>query len=334
LILRAVAPYYIICPYDCSTGIGTILSGGFGPLINSHGLIMDSVISADIVTADCEPRAINAEENEELFWALHGAGQYSFGVVTSITLEIFDDYRPLLYTMKRSWNLENSGPMIKYWGKLFQDTSIWEKEISLLITLTNTTLIIETLYFGEPQNGTKANMLFDNSQIPPATSSHGMVSFLEWCELHRSRDNAYKYIIKSGFVPNLDNELIDVMVGHDVTDCPEGGDYEITIEFLYGAITELSPSYTPFPHRSHCVHIICCSKFRTYDDEWDSWSDFFGEVLAKKRIGVSPGWGDGNVSQVSNALAYWRAENYSILKELKKTFDPSNYFTIPQPLSS
>lgn len=278
-----------------------------------------------------ETTSINAEENEELFWALHGAGQYSFGVVTSITLEIFDDYRPLLYTMKRSWPIDNAAQMLKFWSKSFQEEiQLWEKELCIIVTLTNSALSLETLYFGEPQNGPKVNMIFDNPNIPPSTNNHGMVSFLEWNELHRSRDNAYKYIFKSGFVPNMDDELIDVMVGHDVTECPEGGEYEITIEFLYGSITELSPSYTPFPHRSPSVHVICCSKYRTYDDEWDSWSDFFGEVLIKKRTGLSAGWADGNISQLANALSFWKAENYSILKELKKTFDPSNYFSIPQ----
>jgi len=265
-IVRAVAPYYVICPYDCSTGIGTILSGGFGPLVNSHGLIMDSVISADIVTADCEEISLNAEENEEIFWALHGAGQYSFGVVTSFTLEIFDDYRPLLYTSKKTWTIENAGTMLKYWSILFRETSLWPKDLSPIVTLTNTTLTLETLYFGEPQNGIKVNSIFDYGKVPASSSSHGMVSFLEWCELHRSRDTAHKYNVQSGFIEVLDDDIINVMVSNDITDCPDSGEYEIYIEFLYGAITELSPSYTAFPHRSKCVHIVCISKFRTFDD--------------------------------------------------------------------
>jgi len=290
-VVRAVAPYYIVCPYDCSTGVGgTILSGGFGPLVNSHGLIMDTVISADIVTAKCDQKTVNTEENEELFWALHGAGQLQYGVVTAFTLEIFDDIRPLLYTTKKTWNVENAGAMLKYWTKLFEKHTTWDKDIVSIITLNNFNLSLETLYFGEPQNGTRANVMFDNSQIATASSNHGMVSFLEWCELHRSRDTAYKYIIKSGFVQNLDDDLIDTMVSNDVTDCPDSGEYEITIEFLFGATTDISPGYTPFPHRSSCVQIVCSSKFRNNEDEWDVWTDFFGDALAKKRIGISSGW--------------------------------------------
>ena len=66
-----------------TTGIaGLTLHGGVGHLRRKHGLSIDSLVSVDIVTADGRLRRASATENEDLFWAVRGAGS-NFGVVTS-----------------------------------------------------------------------------------------------------------------------------------------------------------------------------------------------------------------------------------------------------------
>jgi FAD/FMN-containing dehydrogenase len=66
-----------------TTGIaGLTLHGGVGHLRRKHGLSIDSLVSVDIVTADGQLRRASATENEDLFWAVRGAGS-NFGVVTS-----------------------------------------------------------------------------------------------------------------------------------------------------------------------------------------------------------------------------------------------------------
>src|SRR6266536_4531097 len=66
-----------------TTGIaGLTLHVGVGHLRRKHGLSIDSLLSVDIVTADGELRRASATENEDLFWAVRGAGS-NFGVVTS-----------------------------------------------------------------------------------------------------------------------------------------------------------------------------------------------------------------------------------------------------------
>ena len=67
-----------------SVGIGGItLAGGIGFLVRKHGLTIDNLLAAEIVTADGRLRRVDAEIEPELFWALRGGGG-NFGVVTRL----------------------------------------------------------------------------------------------------------------------------------------------------------------------------------------------------------------------------------------------------------
>jgi FAD/FMN-containing dehydrogenase len=65
-----------------SVGIGGItLSGGVGYLVRKHGLTVDDLLAADVVTADGQQLRVDAEHHPDLFWALRGGGG-NFGIAT------------------------------------------------------------------------------------------------------------------------------------------------------------------------------------------------------------------------------------------------------------
>jgi FAD/FMN-containing dehydrogenase len=71
-----------------SVGVGGItVGGGMGYLVRKYGLTIDSMLAADLVTADGQLRRVDAEHEPDLFWAIRGGGG-NFGVVTRIQFRL------------------------------------------------------------------------------------------------------------------------------------------------------------------------------------------------------------------------------------------------------
>src|SRR5690606_13344655 len=73
---------------NSTTGIaGRTLGGGFGWLTRKHGLTLDNLMTADVVTADGELLRTSLTENSDLFWAIRGGGG-NFGIVTTFEFQL------------------------------------------------------------------------------------------------------------------------------------------------------------------------------------------------------------------------------------------------------
>jgi FAD/FMN-containing dehydrogenase len=65
------------------------LGGGIGFLVRKHGLTIDSVLAAEVVTADGRHLSVDAQRHPNLFWAIRGGGG-NFGVVTRLKFRLHE----------------------------------------------------------------------------------------------------------------------------------------------------------------------------------------------------------------------------------------------------
>ena len=85
-VTEAVQQHGMIIGFgDAATvGIGGLtLGGGVGFLARKHGLTIDHLLAAEIVTASGDILVVDADHHADLFWAIRGGGG-NFGVVTRL----------------------------------------------------------------------------------------------------------------------------------------------------------------------------------------------------------------------------------------------------------
>ncbi|WP_159942031.1 MULTISPECIES: LLM class flavin-dependent oxidoreductase [unclassified Nocardiopsis] len=85
-VARALAPHGLAISSGDHGGVGVgglATTGGLGYLSRSHGLTIDNVTAAEVVTADGRLLRADAEHHPDLFWAMRGAGG-NFGVLTAV----------------------------------------------------------------------------------------------------------------------------------------------------------------------------------------------------------------------------------------------------------
>ncbi len=71
-----------------TVGLGGItLGGGVGYLVRKHGLTIDNLLAAEIVTADGELLHVDDQNHPDLFWAIRGGGG-NFGVATRFKFQL------------------------------------------------------------------------------------------------------------------------------------------------------------------------------------------------------------------------------------------------------
>ena len=97
-----------------TTGVaGLTLHGGLGHLRRKYGLSIDSLVSVDIVTADGQFRRASATKNEDLFWAVRGAGS-NFGVVTSFEFQAHP-VGPMVFVGAIFYPFEDAATVLPAW---------------------------------------------------------------------------------------------------------------------------------------------------------------------------------------------------------------------------
>jgi FAD/FMN-containing dehydrogenase len=98
---------------------GLTLGGGLGYLTRRFGWTVDNLLEVEIVTADGRVRRASRDENQDLFWAIRGAGA-NFGVVTSFTFRLHE-VGPTVYGGLIAWPFERAEEIVQAYRALATD---------------------------------------------------------------------------------------------------------------------------------------------------------------------------------------------------------------------
>ncbi|AKJ12275.1 lipoprotein [Streptomyces incarnatus] len=104
---------------------GLVLGGGHGVASRAYGLTCDSLTQATVITADGTQVTANASSHSDLFWALRGAGNGNFGVVTELQFRTHP--APQAVTAYMTWPWSKAAAVLKAWQEWgpSQPDEIW-----------------------------------------------------------------------------------------------------------------------------------------------------------------------------------------------------------------
>jgi FAD/FMN-containing dehydrogenase len=96
------------------TGVaGLTLGGGLGFLMRKHGLAVDNLLGAEVVTAEGRIIRASADEHPDLFWALRGGGG-NFGVVSSFQFALHP-VGPTVMAGPVFWSADDTADVLRFY---------------------------------------------------------------------------------------------------------------------------------------------------------------------------------------------------------------------------
>jgi FAD/FMN-containing dehydrogenase len=319
-----------------TTGIaGLTLGGGFGWLTRQHGLVCDNLLAADVVTADGRFLRASAEENSDLFWGLHGGGG-NFGVVTSFQYQLHE-VGPTILAGPIFHSLDDAHALFR----VFRETATTAPDAlggmaALLTSPEGMPLAALVPVWTGPLDEGEAVLRPLRAVGTPVADLVGPMPYRTMQTLF---DAAFppgrRNYWKSGFLRNLDDAAIDILVEHfRRAPSPHAG---FAIELYGGAVSRIGPEETAFPHRGYPFNILI---FTGWDDPaedqanmgwgrelWAALQPFAADGVYVNYLGDAAAEGQDRVRAAYGPAIYQR------LAELKRDYDPTNLFCMNQNIA-
>jgi FAD/FMN-containing dehydrogenase len=336
----ATAPYGLAVPVgiNSTTGIaGLTLGGGFGWITRKYGLTVDSLIAADVVTAEGKRLHASATENADLFWALRGGGG-NFGVVTAFEFELREVGQQVLSGLVIH-PLDAAEALLKQYRALLErapdELSCWAvlRAAPPLPFLSDEwhgrkVLIFAMCYVGDLAEGERAAAGIRGLGAP-IVDVVGPHPFTGWQAAFDPllTPGARNYWKTRDFA-ELSDDAVSAVV--EAAQAAPGPECEIFIFHIGGAACRVPVSSTAFPQRNAHFGMNVHSRWRdqSADKQHVEWARRAFEATAPFASGTAyvnfmPA-DDGERVQT----AY--GENYARLTEIKRRYDPKNLFRLNQ----
>jgi FAD/FMN-containing dehydrogenase len=323
---------------NSTTGVaGLTLGGGFGWLSRMHGLTVDNLAAAEVITADGDRLRASEDENPDLFWALRG-GSGNFGVVTSFEYRLhdvgpevlsglivhpFDDARDVLHRYREfaddapdrvnPWFVLRKAPPLPFLPEEVHGRMI---------------LILPVFVAGDMETG-KPLVEPLRAIGKPIADVVGPHPYAGWQQAFDPllTPGARNYW-KSHNFPALEDGALDAIV--DYAGRLPSDQTEIFVARMGGAMNRRPAGATAYPHRDveYLMNVHTRWEDPGEDDGCVGWAREFFDTMGRYATGgVYVNFMPTDETERVKA-AY--GPNYGRLAELKRRYDPDNFFHLNQ----
>jgi FAD/FMN-containing dehydrogenase len=333
---------------------GLVLGGGLGILGRAYGTTSDHLLQAQIALADGRIVECDEHHDEDLFWALRGAGAGNFGVVTAFVFRTVP--APEVTNIHAAWAHRDAAAVIDAWQQ-WAPQGPDELAASLKVTASGErdrppSVDMYGAFLGTESDG--AELLDDlimRAGSEPTSTSIRVMSFVHtrrfWAQLGATEngagENADPQPVEQVYLASkceffrrpLPAEAIAALVETFSRERHNGESRELDFMPWGGAYNRRRPDATAFVHRDELFQLKHAA---TVDPQAPPSSQLTAQRWVVRSWGSVHPWASGRVFQnfADPDLDDWPnayyGANYDRLLRVKGLYDPANVFRFPQSL--
>jgi FAD/FMN-containing dehydrogenase len=316
-----------------SVGIGGItLGGGVGYLVRKHGLTIDDLLAAEVVTADGELLRVDAESHPDLFWAIRGGGG-NFGVATRFRYRLHE-----VDQIVGGMLVLPATPEVI--ASFVEEAEAAPEELSTIANVmpappmpflpeeVHGQLIIMALlcYAGRADAGERALAPFRALAEPIAD----MLKPMRYPEVYPPDEGDYHptAVARTMFVDTIDRGAAQTIV--EYLRASDASMRVAQIRVLGGAMARVSVEATAFAHRDSRIMVNVAAFYEGPEDRAvrEAWVTDYAGVLRQGEGGAYVGF-LGEEGEARTREAY-PGSTWERLAEIKARYDPTNLFRLNQ----
>jgi hypothetical protein len=318
-----------------TTGVaGLALGGGVGHLTRKCGLTIDNILSVDMILADGSAVTASAEQNEDLYWAIRGGGG-NFGVVTSFLFRAHPIHTN--YAGPMMWDPEKSADVLKWYRDFIVNAP---EELSGFFAF----LVVPGDPFPEHLHGKtmcaviwcycgdldKAEEVFKPTRAIQPDFEH--VGPMPHPVMNSMFDIYYPPGLQWYWRADFMNELSDEAVAQHAKFGAETPTPHSTMHLypIGGAASRPSNSDTPWAYRDSkwAQVIVGVDPDPANNDKIIGWTKSYFDALHPHSAGGA--YVNFMMEEGEERVQATYRENYQRLAQIKKKYDPDNFWRVNQ----
>lgn len=320
------------------TGVaGLTLGGGIGFLMRKHGLSIDNLSAAEVVTADGSIVRASTDEHPDLFWALRGGGG-NFGVVTSFRFALHH-LGPSVMAGPVFWAADDTVDVLRFYRDFAAEAPDELGTVVRLGTVPPLPAIPEDLhwqpaiaviccYAGAVEDGERAVQALRRLGTPLVDLLAPTPYVAHQAATDDTVPHGWHYYWKSTSLASLSDEAIAAIADHAyAANSPRS---YAAMFHMGGAVARVPRAATAFAGRDVAHNLIVDAVWLPdesgkYAAAETAWARRFLQALEPDRAGVYVNFldADDDASRIREAYG---DHTYRRLAEIKAKYDPDNAF--------